>query len=70
MAAFDSAFGHGFLKANTEVAGSLWRLAQGKLFRSDKYLQKSGARIDRDQRVRHDGARAVGQVIKQHTNPL
>jgi len=45
----------------TEVAGSLWRRAQGKLFLSDKYLRKIGASIDRGQRVRRRGAKAVGQ---------
>jgi hypothetical protein len=38
------------LAAKTEVAGSLWRRAQGKLCLSDKYLQKIGAAVDRDQR--------------------
>jgi hypothetical protein len=50
LAAFDRTFGHGFLKAKTEVAGSLWRRAQGKLCLSDKYLQKIGTTVDRDQR--------------------
>ncbi|HWH85998.1 MAG TPA: hypothetical protein VNV36_04395 [Pseudomonas sp.] len=61
MAALDSAFGHGVVTAKTEVAGSLWRRAQGQLFLSDKYLQNFGARIDEGQRVRRGGAKAVGQ---------
>ncbi|MBP5959044.1 hypothetical protein ICA16_25545 [Pseudomonas anatoliensis] len=66
MAAFDSASGQGHIAAKTEVVGSLWRRAQGKLFLSDNYLQKFGALIDRGQQVRRRGAKAVGQALNRY----
>src|SRR5471030_3061462 len=56
-----AAFDWQFRCVRTEVAGSLLRLPQGKLFLSDKYLYKSGSSIGLFRSVRHCGARTVGQ---------
>ena len=53
-------------RKETDVAGSLWRRARGKLFLSDKYLQKIGE-------CHHMGkvcARAVQRVVGQSRQKL